>query len=79
MDKLVDVLMEEETMEGEYLTRLLDSNPGDPWPPDDLKPKDPGPTSSPEDEGATSPPTFDPVIKPGLAWEGGNTNTSVNS
>ena len=79
LDKLVDVLMEEETMEGEYLTRLLDSNPGDPWPPDDLKPKDPGPTSSPEDEGDTSTPTFEPVIKPGLAWEGGNTNTSVNS
>ena len=79
LDKLVDVLMEEETMEGEYLTRLLDSNPEDPWPPDDLKPKDPGPTSSPEDEGDTSTPTFEPVIKPGLAWEGGNTNTSVNS
>ena len=79
LDKLVDVLMEEETMEGEYLTRLLDSNPEDPWPPNDLKPKDPGPTSSPEDEGDTSTPTFEPVIKPGLAWEGGNTNTSVNS
>jgi len=79
LDKLVDVLMEEETMEGEHLTRLLDSNPEDPWPPDDLKPKDPGPTSSPEDEGDTSTPTFEPVIKPGLAWEGGNTNTSVNS
>ena len=79
LDKLVDVLMEEETMEGEHLTRLLDSNPEDPWPPDDLKPKDPGPTSSPEDEGDTSTPTFEPVIIPGLAWEGGNTNTSVNS
>ncbi|MFL2635375.1 MAG: ATP-dependent zinc metalloprotease FtsH [Tepidiformaceae bacterium] len=79
LDKLVNVLMEEETMEGEYLTRLLDSNPEDPWPPNDLKPKDPGPTSSPEDEGDTSTPTFEPVIKPGLAWEGGNTNTSVNS
>ena len=79
LDKLVDVLMEEETMEGEHLTRLLDSNPEDPWPPDDLKPKDPGPTSPPEDEGDTSTPTFEPVIKPGLAWEGGNTNTSVNS
>ena len=64
LDKLVDVLMEEETMEGEHLTRLLDSNPEDPWPPDDLKPKDPGPTSSPEDEGDTSTPTFEPVIKP---------------
>ena len=79
LDKLVNVLMEEETMEGEHLTRLLDSNPEDPWPPDDLKPKDPGPTSPPEDEGDTSTPTFEPVIKPGLAWEGGNTNTSVNS
>ena len=79
LDKLVDVLMEEETMEGEYLTRLLDSNPEDPWPPDDLKPKDSGPTSSPEDGGDTSTPTFEPVAKPGLAWEGGNTNTSVNS
>ena len=79
LDKLVDVLMEEETMEGEYLTRLLDSNPGDPWPPDDLKPKDPGPTSSPKDEGDTTTPTFEPVVKPGLAWEGGNTNASVNS
>lgn len=79
LDKLVNVLMEEETMEGEYLTRLLDSNPEDPWPPNDLKPKNPGPTSSPEDEGDTSTPTFEPVIKPGLAWEGGNTNTSVNS
>ena len=79
LDKLVDVLMEEETMEGEHLTRLLDSNPEDPWPPDDLKPKDPGPTSSPKDEGDTTTPTFEPVVKPGLAWEGGNTNASVNS
>ena len=79
LDKLADVLMEEETIEGEYLTRLLESDPEDPWPPDDLQPKDPGPESSPEDEGDTSTPTFEPVLKPGLAWEGGNTNTSVNS
>ena len=79
LDKLVEVLMEEETLEGKSLTRLLESDPKEPWPPEDLQPKDPGPESSNEDKDSTSSPSFEPVVKPGLAWEGGNTNTSVNS
>ena len=79
LEKLVNVLMEEETLEGESLTRLLKSNPEDLWPPDNLQPKNPIPESSPEDDGDTDTPIFEPVLKPGLAWEGGSTNTSVNS
>ena len=71
--------MEEETLEGESLTRLLESNPEDLWPPDNLQPKNPIPESSPEDDGDTDTPIFEPVLKPGLAWEGGSTNTSVKS
>jgi hypothetical protein len=70
--------MEKETLEGDFLTRLLESEPKEPWPPEDLQPKDPGPESSNEDGNSTSSPSSAPVVKPGLAWEGGSTNTSVN-
>ena len=33
LDKLATVLLEVETLEGETLTRLLNSDPNDPWPP----------------------------------------------
>ena len=64
--------MEVETLEGETLTRLLNSDPNDPWPPSDLEAK-PEPAAPPaaSDE-APRRPSFDPKPAPGLAWEGGN-------
>jgi cell division protease FtsH len=69
LDKLATVLLDVETLEGEELTRLLESNPSDPWPPPDLKKPEP-PEESPEEEQADVP-GFQPAPKPGLAWEGG--------
>ncbi len=69
LDKLATVLLEVETLEGEELTRLLESDPSDPWPPPDLKKEEP-PVESAEEEPADVP-GFQPAPKPGLAWEGG--------
>ncbi|MGK2964918.1 MAG: ATP-dependent zinc metalloprotease FtsH [Tepidiformaceae bacterium] len=68
LDKLATVLLEVETLEGETLTRLLNSDPDEPWPPADMPKKDDPPTETPSNE-APRRPTYEP--KPGgLAWEG---------
>jgi cell division protease FtsH len=72
LDKLAAVLLEVETLEGESLTRLLNSDPDEPWPPADMKKPEP-PPAPPE---APRRPTYEPKPTPGgLAWEGGNQAT----
>lgn len=75
LDKLANVLLEVETLEGEQLTRLLNSNPDEPWPPSDMaKPEEP---SAPAPTGESPRrPAYDPKPAPGLAWEGGGTTQS---
>ncbi len=70
LDKLAAVLLDVETLEGEELTRLLQSDPSDPWPPADLKKEEP-PVEPEEGQEAMDTPPFQPAPKPGLAWEGG--------
>ncbi len=70
LEKLATVLLDVETLEGEELTRLLESDPSAPWPPPDLEKKDEPPAESLDEEPADTP-TFQPTPKPGLAWEGG--------
>jgi cell division protease FtsH len=72
LDKLANVLLEVETLEGETLTRLLNSDPKDPWPPADMAPRDQPPVAPPPTEEAPRRPAFEPKPAPGLAWEGGN-------
>jgi cell division protease FtsH len=74
LDKLAGVLLEVETLEGETLTRLLNSDPNEPWPPADLK-KDEPPATPPAAEEPPRRPTFEPKPATGLAWEGGNQAT----
>ncbi len=71
LDKLANVLLEVETLEGETLTRLLNSDPNEPWPPADLTPP-PAPPPAPPTEEPQRRPAFEPKPAPGLAWEGGN-------
>jgi len=71
LDKLVAVLMEVETLEGETLTRLLSSDPNEPWPPSDLEQK-PDSTAPPTTEETPKRPAFEPKPATGLAWEGTN-------
>ena len=71
LDKLANVLLEVETLEGETLTRLLNSDPNEPWPPADLTPPPAPPPASPTEEPQRRP-AFEPKPAPGLAWEGGN-------
>ncbi|HCV00760.1 MAG: cell division protein FtsH [Dehalococcoidia bacterium] len=71
LDKLATVLLEVETLEGEVLTRLLESDPNEPWPPSDLQEKKEPPMESPGDEEPVDGPSFQPSPKPDLAWEGG--------
>ncbi len=74
LDKLAIVLLEVETLEGETLTRLLNSDPNEPWPPADMTPKDQPPAATPGGEEAPRRPIFEPKpAAPGLAWEGGGT------
>jgi cell division protease FtsH len=71
LDKLATVLLEVETLEGETLTRLLNSDPNEPWPPSDLPKKDETPPAAAPPEEA--PRRTAPTTKPGgLAWEGGS-------
>ena len=70
LDKLALVLLEVETLEGPVLTRLLNSDPKEPWPPADLQKPDETPASPPPTEERR--PTFEPKPTGGLAWEGGN-------
>ena len=71
LEKLVAVLMEVETLEGETLTRLLSSDPNDPWPPSDLEQKNQTP-QPPAAEESPRRPAFEPKPATGLAWEGGS-------
>ncbi len=74
LDKLAAVLLEVETLEGETLTRLLNSDPNEPWPPADLEEKE-APATPPTAEEPPRRPTFEPKPATGLAWEGGNQAT----
>jgi cell division protease FtsH len=71
LDKLAAVLLEVETLEGEDFTRLLNSDPNEPWPPPDMEPKATPPAVEAKESVAPKP-TFEPRPAPGLAWEGGN-------
>jgi cell division protease FtsH len=71
LDKLANVLLEVETLEGESLTRLLNSDPNEAWPPADLAQRAEAPVTPPTEEPRTRP-AFEPKPAPGLAWEGGN-------
>ncbi len=72
LEKLATVLLQVETIEGEDLTRLLESDPAAPWPPPGMKKQDDEPPADePSGEEATGTPPFQPSPKPGLAWEGG--------
>ena len=71
LDKLANVLLEEETLEGETLKRLLNSNPQDPWPPSDLPKKGEPTTTPPPTEAPQQRPAFEAKPPSGLAWEGG--------
>jgi cell division protease FtsH len=75
LDKLATVLMDIETIEGERLTNLLNSDPNDPWPPPGEERKPDEPTPRPTEE-APRRPTFEPRPAPGLAWEGGNSSST---
>ena len=72
LDKLATALLDVETLEGERLTRLLNSDPNDPWRPEDYEDQRRDPTPKPPSEEAPRRPAFEPKPAPGLAWEGGN-------
>jgi cell division protease FtsH len=75
LEKLAAVLLEVETLEGEQLTRLLNSDPNEPWPPPDLAPRDEPPAPPVASQERPVRPVFEP--KPsGLAWEGGGTSAA---
>ncbi len=69
LDKLATVLLEVETLEGETLARLLNSDPNDPWPPSDLEQKTDSTTPAVPPE-IPRRAAFEPKAAPGLAWEG---------
>ncbi len=72
LDKLATVLLEVETLEGESLTKLLNSDPNEPWPPPESgQPTEP-PAPPVSAEEPTRRPAFEPKPAPGLAWEGGS-------
>ncbi|HKS90425.1 MAG TPA: ATP-dependent zinc metalloprotease FtsH [Tepidiformaceae bacterium] len=71
LDKLATVLLDVETLEGDELTRLLNSDPNEPWPPPGMEKKEPAPPPPPTPE-APRRPLFEPKPASGLAWEGGN-------
>ncbi|MCC6380891.1 MAG: cell division protein FtsH, partial [Dehalococcoidia bacterium] len=72
LDKLATVLLEVETLEGDQLNRLLNSDPSEPWPPPDMQPRDVPPAAPRPAEEAPRRPSYEPKPAPGLAWEGGN-------
>jgi cell division protease FtsH len=72
LDKLATVLLEVETLEGEALTKLLNSDPNESWPPSDGGVKADPPTPPAQSEESQRRPAFEPKPSPGLAWEGGN-------
>ncbi|MCK9520798.1 MAG: ATP-dependent zinc metalloprotease FtsH [Dehalococcoidia bacterium] len=71
LDKLATALLEVETLEGDRLTALLNSDPNEPWRPDEEAPRTETPTPKPTEE-APRRPSFEPKPAPGLAWEGGS-------
>jgi len=77
LEKLVGVLMEVETLEGETLQRLLKSDPNEPWPPSDLEQKN-EPTAPAPTEEAPRRPSYEPKPPSGLAWEGGSSSSTQN-
>jgi hypothetical protein len=72
LDKLASVLIEVETLEGEQLVRLLNSDPDEPWPPPDLAEPKAEATPKPTADEAPRRPAFEPKPATGLAWEAGN-------
>ncbi|MBI5947788.1 MAG: ATP-dependent metallopeptidase FtsH/Yme1/Tma family protein [Chloroflexi bacterium] len=72
LDKLAAVLLEVETLEGETLTRLLNSDPAEPWPPADLTTKNDTTPKAPPAEDTPRRAPYEPKPAPGLAWEGGS-------
>jgi len=72
LDKLAVVLLEVETLEGETLTRLLNSDPAEPWPPADFTPKNDTTPKAPPAEDLPRRAPYEPKPAPGLAWEGGS-------
>jgi len=77
LEKLVTVILEVETIEGDALTKLLQSDPSDPWPPAQAGP----PQDPPRSDADTPQPdrqSYEPPRKPGLAWEGGSTARIVD-
>ncbi|MGI8925926.1 MAG: ATP-dependent zinc metalloprotease FtsH [Tepidiformaceae bacterium] len=75
LDKLALVLLEVETLEGDTLKRLLNSDPSEPWPPSDLAKNDDSAPNAPAAEEPSRRPSYEPKPAPGLAWEGGNQAT----
>jgi cell division protease FtsH len=72
LDKLANVLLDVETLEGEQLAKLLNSDPAEPWPSEGEAKRDetPPPPSVSEEPRR---PAFEPKPAPGgLAWEGGS-------
>jgi hypothetical protein len=65
-----------ETLEGDALTRFLNSDPDEPWPPADLQKKE-EPAARPTDE-LPRRPAFEPKPAPGLAWEGGTSQSRID-
>jgi cell division protease FtsH len=71
LDKLANALVQVETLEGDQLNQLLDSDPNEPWPPPSEKKDETPPVSRPQEEQPRRP-AFEPKPAPGLAWESGN-------
>jgi cell division protease FtsH len=78
LDKLATVLLEVETLEGETLNRLLNSDPNEPWPPADTPRKEEPPATPRANEEAPRRPAFEPKPAPGLAWEGGGNSARLD-
>ncbi|HEV8045780.1 MAG TPA: ATP-dependent zinc metalloprotease FtsH [Rubrobacter sp.] len=73
LDKLAAVLLEVETLEGERLTKLLTSDPTEPWTTEEYEKEQPAaPPTTPEEPRR---PAYEPPKTPGLAWEGGSQTT----
>ncbi|MBI2766581.1 MAG: ATP-dependent metallopeptidase FtsH/Yme1/Tma family protein [Chloroflexi bacterium] len=78
LDKLATVLLEVETLEGDTLNRLLNSDPNEPWPPADMPRKEEPPATPRANEEAPRRPSFEPKPAPGLAWEGGGNSARLD-
>ncbi|MCC7364192.1 MAG: ATP-dependent zinc metalloprotease FtsH [Dehalococcoidia bacterium] len=72
LDKLATALLDVETLEGDRLAKLLNSDPNDPWRPEDYEDSRPDVSQKPPTEEAPRRPAFEPKPAPGLAWEGGS-------